>query len=145
MRSLTSGESFVFGIRASRRLLAAAVLAVATLAACEQDSTAPVTTYNDHGFVVRSSAGVLRLTNNTAAPVFTKVMGGSEVEGAEWTPCVDATACPPIGPGASRSLQFPGGSGEDYEYVAVVYWWYAESGEGGAMQADSLRAITIGR
>lgn len=129
----------------SRRLLAAVMLAVAPLSGCE-DTTAPVHTVNDHGFRVRSSQGVIDLTNDTSAPVYTHVIGRVASETTEWVPCDDPATCAPLAPGASRRVEFPEAMEEGFSEVeAIVSWWHlVPDGEGG-FTPDSVRSLVIQR
>lgn len=90
------------------------------------------------GVVALSRAGRVELTNATALPVFAFVIGRELSTRALFSPCVDATQCPPIQPGARRSVPNPQGERE-----ATVYWWHAVQGEDGKLQPDSIRVGVI--
>ena len=133
------------GRASSRRLLAAVMIALAPLTGCEE-TTAPVHTINDHGFRVRSSGGVIDLTNGTSAPVYTFLIGRVAAQTTEWAPCTDAATCPPLAPGASKRVAFPEAMEEGaIELEAMVYWWHAVADDQGGFRPDSLRALVVQR
>jgi hypothetical protein len=126
-------------------VLAAAVAAVA--AAC-QSPTAPHASRVGSGVRIESrGGGVLQLSNATAAPVFTMVLGRRTAPLVLWGACVDATVCPTLflAPGASRRAVVDTIARDGArETEALVYWWHAVPGPDGRPRPDSIRTELVG-
>jgi hypothetical protein len=124
-------------VRRARSVLALGCLAVA---GCSSASTAP----GPAGRLAASAAsGTIRLTNRAARPAFTFVVGRGVAAVVDWGPCVDAARCPPIPPGETRRVPYPGGLVGPDEREALVYWWHAVGGPEGAPRVDSIRVIVV--
>ena len=119
----------------------AAVFGTALLAAaCSSSFTAP----GRPGEVAATAdSRVLRLTNRTARPAFTFVIGREIAATVLWAPCVDAARCPPIAPSATRDLPYRDGLIADDEREALVHWWHADAGADGTLRPDSIRTIVV--
>ena len=94
---------------------------LAALAGCH-DLTAP----DDGGELVTSaSRREIVVTNATAQPVFTLILGRDLAARALIAPCVNEPRCPPLLPGATRAEQYPSASVAASESEAIAFWWYA--------------------
>lgn len=123
------------------RRIVATLLCVAAAAGCSSGPAAPV---DGGGLDIAVARPYLSLTNRTAAPAFTFVVGRSAAASINWAPCVDADRCPPIAPGATRRDPYPLGLDGARDREAIVHWWHAVPGPGGAPQPDSIRAVVVG-
>ena len=89
---------------------------LAALAGCH-DLTAP----DDGGELVTSaSRREIVVTNATAQPVFTLILGRDLAARALIAPCVNEPRCPPLLPGATRAEQYPSASVAASESEAIV-------------------------
>jgi hypothetical protein len=77
------------------------------------------------------------VTNNSASPIFTFVIGRIIEMRTDYIPCVDAAQCPPIQSGGSRVYPFETLMREPGEREVVVRWWHAvPDGSGGVRPGD---------
>ena len=90
-----------------------------------------------------AAAGSLAVTNTGSEPVCTLVLGREAASRVNWAPCVDTATCPPLAPGATRRVAYPGTDIPAGEQEAVVYWWYVRQAPGDAPAPDSIRALVV--
>lgn len=77
------------------------------------------------------------VTNNSANPIFTFVIGRIIETRTEYLLCVDAAQCPPIPVGGSRVYPFETLMREPGEREVVVRWWHlVPDGSGGVRATD---------
>lgn len=117
-----------------------AVLAALLLLSC-RDATAPV---DIGGVTAQLRSGRIEITNRTAKPVFTFVIGGRAAMLALWAACADPAVCPPIEPGGRRIEDWPPPLSGRPETSALVYWWHSVATPDG-YRPDSIRVGAVHR
>ncbi len=83
------------------------------------------------------------VTNNSASPVFTFVIGRVIEMRTDWIPCVDAARCPPIQPGTSRVYPYETLMREPGEKEVVVRWWRAVPDGSGVPHARDFGSLVV--
>ncbi|HZF67255.1 MAG TPA: hypothetical protein VEZ47_04375 [Gemmatirosa sp.] len=127
------------------RLAALAVLVASVAAACQTPTAAGEARTRSGVRAEYRGGGLLRLSNATAAPVFSVVLGRRTAPLVLWGACVDAALCPPLAPGASREVAVDTVARDGArETEAIVYWWHAVPGADGRLRPDSIRSDIVG-
>jgi hypothetical protein len=118
--------------------VAALVAALALAGAC-RGTTAP-----DRVEAVHAVAGRVdvQVTNQSSRTVFYFLAGRVALSHADWIPCVDATRCPTLRPGAVVRLPRPEPWQGMAEREAVLYWWTVTA-PGDAPQVTGLRSLVV--
>jgi hypothetical protein len=105
----------------------------------------------DTPFGLRESNGVsadarnqqVIVTNNSASPIFTFVIGRIIETRTDYILCVDAARCPPIQTGGSRVYPYETLMREPGEREVVVRWWHAVPDGSGGLRAGNLGSLIV--
>lgn len=117
------------------------VLVALALTGCSNSS--PTAPWRTGTVAAVASQGRILITNGTKQPVFTMAVGRQSLALINWAPCVDPVRCPPIEPGGTREVPYPGGGIGPEEREAVVYWWHARQDPGDGVSPDAIRTIIV--
>jgi hypothetical protein len=124
----------------ARHTVAALVL---LLAACSDSPTGPVVDIN--GVEARRSGDEIVLVNHRSDPVFTAVYPVTAHAYPTVSPCLDASRCPPLEPGATRRLPWPRTtSGDSFDQASVSWYHVVDEGDG-AHRVDLSGTATLDR
>lgn len=128
-------------MKRARSLVALVSLAaLASLGCTDSDPTSPGS-WNT--VVATAKYGRIRITNRTAKPVYTATFGRELMTRIDWVPCVDPVRCPPIPPGDTREVPYPGDAVPAGEKEAVVYWWHTRTGPADEPVPDTLGWVVV--
>ncbi len=106
------------------------------------DATGPV----GREVLVDANPGSLRITNTLAEPVYTLVIGRDYAALAQWAACVEDSGCGRIEAGGTIDVPDPNLSmppGNPVNEEALVYWWTAVRGAGGARVAGPIHQVIV--
>jgi len=94
--------------------------------------------------VVAVTPPVVRLTNQTPAPVYFFAIERGLAIRALWAPCTDPSRCAAIAPRGSSDVPFSQIAGyETGAQTAIVFWWHLIPGSETGFRPDSIRAVGI--
>jgi|GEM_PF-614544 len=126
------------------------LIVAAALAACGVDAAEraapPVADHAVDGLEVRvdTPGRALVLTSRDTAGVYVHVLEQRLAALADWVPCRDPAACPPLPPGGGMRMAFdsiPGYRADAHD--VIVYWWTLERVAGGAYEPRGMRSRVV--
>ncbi len=93
---------------------------------------------------VQAVSPVLRLTNQSPAPVYWFAVERGVTARINWAPCTDPARCAGLAPWATTALPYT----QVAEYTAAareatVYWWHLIPATGGGFRPDSIRVVVV--